>query len=182
MRCKKVMERLDDHVDGILPPTESSEIRDHLDRCDECRETSLALKAASTSLATWNDVELPSDCFDKILARIDALPPDALQRTAPRGLFSRLLRIESVRAARVRWMATSGLAAAAAVLASVLISRVETHPVRRLRQAPEAQYVGTPASWFKGYDFDNGLLYRGARVPSLRAIGAGSGAGFVEAR
>ena len=60
MRCKKVVLLLDDHVDGLLAAPEAEAIRDHLDGCRDCRETALALKAASASLSTWNDVEAPA--------------------------------------------------------------------------------------------------------------------------
>ena len=33
---------LEDHVDGLLPVPQSEEIRDHLDVCADCRETSLS--------------------------------------------------------------------------------------------------------------------------------------------
>ena len=169
MRCKKVMERLDDHVDGLLAAPEAEAIRDHLDLCTECRETSLAMKAASASLATWNDAEPPAACFDKILARIDAIPAEALLPPAPRAFFSRLPRFETVRAARVRWFATSGLAAAASVLAMVNLSRTEAHAVRRVAREQPAAAPSTSASWLQGYDFDDGLFRQRATRPYLPA-------------
>jgi anti-sigma factor RsiW len=181
MRCKKVMERLDDHVDGLLAAPEAEAIRDHLDACTDCRETSLALTAATSSLSKWNDAEPPADCFDKILSRIDSLPAEALEHSAPRGLLSRLPRFESVRTARIRWFATSGLAAAAAVLAAVQLSRVETHTVRRApqRSGPTLQSVQA-ASWYQGYDFDNGLFYRGQGRPATQPVRAASRSDLYE--
>jgi len=174
MRCKKVLEHLDDHVDGLLAAPAAEAVRDHLDACFDCRETSAALTAATSSLSKWHDAEPPADCFDKILARIDNLPAEALEHSAPRGFFSRLPRFESVRTARVRWFATSGLAAAAAVLAAVQIPRVETRGLRRA--APRAPQMVTPvsaASWYQGYDFDNGLFYRGQGRPAMQPVRAG---------
>lgn len=172
MRCKKVLDRLDDHVDGLLAAPEAEAVRDHLDACVECRETSSALTAATSSLSKWHDAEPPADCFDKILSRIDNLPAEALDHPAPRS-FLRLPRFESVRAARVRWFATSGLAAAA-VLAAVQIPRAET---RSMRRAPQrASQMVTPvsaASWYQGYDFDNGLFYRGQGRPAMQPVRAG---------
>lgn len=182
MRCKKVLERLDDHVDGLLAAPEAEAIRGHLDVCTECRETSLALSAATASLSSWNDAELPSDCFDKILARIDSLPPEALAHPAPRGFFNRLPRFESIRAARIRWMATSGMAAAAAVLSAVLLSQAEQRPIRRLRLAPSANSVATTtASWFQGYDWDNGLYYQRPRRAAAQPVPQRAGLGRFEA-
>src|SRR5262245_19395939 len=158
MRCKKVKERLDDHVDGLLAAREAEAVRDHLDACAECRDTSLALRASSASLSSWQDVEPPAECFGRIMCAIDALPPESLARPARRGAFWFLRRPESLDVARLRWMVTSGLATAAAVMAAVLLTRAEPQRVRRLRFQPAATAV-TGVSWFQGSDFDNGLLY-----------------------
>jgi anti-sigma factor RsiW len=181
MRCKKVLDRLDDHVDGLLPTPEAEAIRAHLDHCKECRETSFALSAATASLSSWNDAELPADCFDKILARIDALPPEALAHPAPSGFFARLPRFETIRAARIRGMATSGMAAAAAVLSAVLLSQADERPVRRLKLSPAPISVASStASFFQGYDWDNGLLYQRSRRPTLEPVRSGSRLGRYE--
>ena len=82
MRCPSVRRLIDDHVDGLLPAQEAEQVRDHLDDCRDCRETALAAKAASTSLAAWGDLEPPVHCLDAIWTKIDALPPDALDRPA----------------------------------------------------------------------------------------------------
>jgi anti-sigma factor RsiW len=163
MRCKNVKDRLDDHVDGLLAAPEAEAVRDHLDDCTDCRETSQALSAASSSLSHWHDAEPPADCFAKILQRIDSLPPEALHRPAPtRRLLPRLPRIESVRSARARWFATSGLAAAAAVLSAVLLSQAEPRTQRRAPRPMAPALAGmSAASWYQGYDFDNGLYYSG---------------------
>ena len=163
MRCNKVMERLDDHVDGLLPLHESEKIRTHLDGCTECRETALAANAASVSLSTWNDIEPPADCFDKILVRLEALPVEAYDRPAPAAeltLASRLAQFGPARTERARWMATSGLAAAAAVLAAVGMTREDHRPTRRTRTDATAIAVPTtPARWYQGSNFDTGLRY-----------------------
>lgn len=172
MRCKKVLERLDDHVDGILPAPESETIRNHLDGCKECRETALAVNAASASLGAWNDIEPPADGFERILARLEALPLEAFERpvaVAPKNRIAQFLPwLETARAERVRWVSTSGLAAAAAVLAAVLISRTDPRPVRRLRAEPAPSVMNAEASWFKGSDFDNGLLYLRNGRPAMQ--------------
>jgi len=161
MRCKKVMDRLDDHVDGLLPAPEAEEIRDHLDLCVECRETSLALKAATASLATWCDADAPPACFDKIMAKIDALPPEALRHPVRRGLVPMTPRFDAFDVARYRRVATGGLAAAAAVLGALVVTRTETIATRRARQSPQnSTIVGTPAGWSPSPFFDNGLFYQ----------------------
>jgi len=164
MRCKKVRERLDDHVDGILAAREAEAVRDHLDACADCRDTSLALRAASSSLSSWQDIEPPADCFGRILFAIDALPAETLARPARRGAFSFLRRAESSGVARTRWMMTSGLAAAAAVMAAVLLTRPEPQRFRSMRARPFMTPAATAGpSWFQGgYHFDDSLLYDGA--------------------
>jgi hypothetical protein len=103
MRCKTVRTKIDDHADGLLPAAEAEAVRDHLDACPPCRDLAFAAKAASASLSQWGDLPLPDGGFDKLLARIDAIPPQAL---APRRQFRpTLLR-------RFAWPA--GIAAAAA--------------------------------------------------------------------
>jgi len=162
MRCKKVKERLDDHVDGLLAAREAEAVRDHLDACVDCRETSLALRAATASLSSWQDVEPPAECFDRIMCAIDALPEETLTRPARRGALSFLPRVEPIGVARARWMVTSGLATAAAVMAAVLMTRTEPQRVRRLRMQPVATAAVAAGSFFQGgYDIDNSLLYHG---------------------
>lgn len=169
MRCKKVLERLDDHVDGLLAAREAEAIRDHLDACADCRETSLALRAAAATLSSWQDIEPPAECFNRIMSAIDALPPESLARPARRGAFWFLPRIDPRSTARARWMVTSGLAAAAAVMAAVLITRTEPQRLRRFRLQPAMPTAAVvPASWFQGYDFDDSLLYHGGQRTESR--------------
>src|SRR5262245_10926247 len=173
MRCKKVKERLDDHVDGLLAAREAEAVRDHLDACAECRDTSLALRASSASLSSWQDVEPPAECFGRIMCAIDALPPETLARPARRGAFSFLRRSESIDVARARWFVTSGLAAAAAVMAAVLLTRAEPQRLRRFRMPAAATTVASnPSTWLQHEDFDDGLLYPGGRRQSPQLVPA----------
>jgi hypothetical protein len=175
MRCKKVREHLDDHVDGLLAAREAEAVRDHLDACAECRDTSLALREASASLSSWQDVDPPAECFGRIMCAIDALPPETLARPARRGAFSFLRRRESAGSARTRWFMTSGLAAAAAVMAAVLLTRAEPLRVRRYRPQPAAAPTVAAASWLQGYDFDDSLLYHDGARSAPRLVPAGFG-------
>lgn len=131
MRCSRVLELLDDHVDGLLPADAAEGVRDHLDHCSECRQTAIAARAASTSLATWGDHEPPPCCFDQILAKIDSLPPQALRRPAPRTGSASPRRV-------LRWAAPT-LAAAAAVVAAFVVEEGRRRPAPMLsRTAPAA--------------------------------------------
>jgi hypothetical protein len=171
MRCKTVLARLDDHVDGVLAVMESEAIRRHLDACAECNDAADAARYASATLAAWHDVEPPEDGYQKILSRLEALPVEAFEKKvspAPKPV----LRLPSMDVPRMRRVATGGLAAAAAVLAAFVVARGETtRPMRRVVSAPAA----TPVSMsFQGYRFDDGLLYqRPGRAP-LRPFGAES--------
>jgi anti-sigma factor RsiW len=171
MRCKKVIAQLEDHVDGLLPVPRSEEIRDHLDVCADCRETSMALKVTTSRLAEWSDDEPSADCFDRILARIEALPVEAYERPVMRHV-SRMAYLDALSAARVRWFATSGLAAAAAVLATLVISHDVQHTPRRLSERqPAGTVVRNPEPSFQGYDFDDGLLYESSSgTPGVRTL------------
>ena len=167
MRCKKVLVRLDDHVDGLLPAPQAEAIRDHLDLCDECRETAFALKAASASLSIWDDADMPDGCFDKILARIDALPADALARPPRRNLLPLMPRFDAADVARYRRVATGGLAAAAAVLGALVVTRTESPAARRGRPATSGVNVVrssfvAPAGWHQNQNsyFDDGLYHQ----------------------
>jgi anti-sigma factor RsiW len=181
MRCKKVLDRLDDHVDGLLPACEAEAVRDHLDRCGECRETAQAVKASTDTLSAWSDEEPAPECFDRILARVAALPPESLEREPARSFFSMLSRMETPRIERVRWFATSGLAAAAAVLCAVSLAR---EPASRGKRPPAARVAAAPASmrspgFFQGYEFDSDLL-RGGRPALAPAVGTSGGSGLFE--
>jgi anti-sigma factor RsiW len=161
MRCNRVLDRLDDHVDGLLPAREAEAIRDHLDVCTECRETALAVKASSNSLAGWNDAEPSAECFDKILARLEALPLEAFERAAAANAARHAPSgFDSARIVRLRRVATGGLAAAATVLGALVVSRNETRAPRHAQpfaQTPAVYQPAAASSFFQGYDFDDGL-------------------------
>ncbi len=184
MRCKRVLDRLDDHVDGLLAVPKAEAIRDHMDACDDCRETALAMRAASTSLATWNDVEPPADGFEKILARLEALPLEAFEHAAPppRGFLARMPRLASIHGGDVRRFTTAGLAAAAGLLAAAVVYRTDAPTTRHLRLQPNADGMSAPSALFPaGYDFDDGLLHNAPRG-ALRPVRASSPFELLEPR
>ncbi len=76
MRCSKVLKLLDDHVHGLLPAERAAAVRTHLDACAGCDEEAEILRTATAPLTAWGDLEPPPGCFDAILARIEALPPE----------------------------------------------------------------------------------------------------------
>lgn len=137
MNCSHVLRKIDDHVDGLLPAEEASSVRDHLDRCRDCRETAAASKAASTSLAVWGDLEPPTACFDQILAKIQALPPETLHRGA-RNVVPLRRRI-------LRWAVPSAAAAAVVVAVFVGMERRAPRPARIPGAGPVS--ASSAATW-----------------------------------
>jgi anti-sigma factor RsiW len=113
MRCAKTRTLIDDHADGLLPTREAELVRDHIEACAGCRDLAFAAKAASASLSRWGDLDPPQEAFDRILARVESLPPESLDRPAfraPRPAAWRRLALPA------------GLAAAAALFAVVATS------------------------------------------------------------
>lgn len=120
MNCERVLRNIDDHVDGLLPAEEAENVRDHLDRCRDCRETAAASKAASTSLAVWGDLDPPAACFDQIMAKIQALPPETLARGSNRAAVRNVVPMSR---RILRWAVPSVAAAAAVVVVFVGMER-----------------------------------------------------------
>jgi len=127
MRCSTVRTLLDDHVDGVLPPDRSEQVRLHLDACPECEDELELLRAATAPLDAWGDLEPPIGCFDRILERIEALPPEMHVPASPPTL--RFLR------GGARWLVTSGVAAAAVLAAAVALDRAGDTGVPQERPA-----------------------------------------------
>jgi len=159
MRCKTVLRLTDDHVDGLLPARSAEQVRQHLDACADCREETEAARAASTSLAAWGDLEPPPACFESILARIEHLPADA-------HLRGRRRRLVSFRHAQ--WLATSGLAAAAAILIGVSFSDFSPQPMRLHQPMSQSdfrvvRYPGVPKA-------ANSMLTPSPRVGNFKML------------
>jgi anti-sigma factor RsiW len=72
---------LADYIDGILPPDEAADVKEHLARCAACREEHRFMKAYRKETAAFPTVPVPGDFLEKIHARIDAPAPRGLVRT-----------------------------------------------------------------------------------------------------
>ncbi len=54
--CEDISEMLVDYADGQLSPGESSEVAEHLTKCDDCRKTLAALKRSlELACVVWED-------------------------------------------------------------------------------------------------------------------------------
>ncbi len=161
--CKRTQKLLDDHVDGLLRTADSEGVRAHLEQCTPCDTEAAALRAATASLSVWGDLEPPPDCFEGILARIEALPPDLLE-SAPHSPALRLLRGGG------RWVATSSVAAAAVVFLALSVTTPTEHdaPARTRHTNPVA--AGLLSSTGPGLGLrTNGLRTNGLRTGEVRA-------------
>jgi len=123
MRCSMVRSLLDDHLDGLLPPERSNEIRAHLDSCASCDAEAELVRCVTAPLSAWGDLEPPAGCFDRILARIDALPVEMqLPAPPPPPALTASISLRRLRGG-ARWFMTSGAAAAAVLLAAAAVER-----------------------------------------------------------
>ena len=85
MNCERVLERLDDYLDGELDPRETEQVRTHLDRCAACnREHRAMVRLLERAKELRRDEEPPRDLWDGIRNRIGA--PAAVSRSGPRLL------------------------------------------------------------------------------------------------
>jgi anti-sigma factor RsiW len=53
MNCQDIRRRLQDAMDGRLPPAEAAAIRGHLDACGPCAEEETALRRVGEALRLW---------------------------------------------------------------------------------------------------------------------------------
>jgi anti-sigma factor RsiW len=106
MSCNDVRSILEDYVDGLVIAPIAERVRDHLARCESCRIEVDASRAASLAMADWGDLEPPDGCLDKILSRIESLPPDALESVPPPPQP----RLRRLGGATAWWAATAAVA------------------------------------------------------------------------
>ncbi len=132
MRCSRVRKLIDDHVSGLLPVRRNEQVRAHVDSCTTCGDEAQAVRAVTEALPAYGDVPVPIGVFDRILERIETLPPDAFQ-PAPTPPALRVLRTGA------RWAAASGLAAAAVLAAASTVENVSERADSRKRGASVAQ-------------------------------------------
>ncbi len=73
MTCQELDARLDDWVDGLLPPREAAEVEAHLAGCAGCREAERRLRLVLTHAAALpRSVTPPHDLWPRIERRIAA--------------------------------------------------------------------------------------------------------------
>jgi anti-sigma factor RsiW len=135
MRCSTVRTLLDDHASGVLPAERSSQVRAHLDACSDCEQELELLRAVTAPLSAWGDLEPPAGCFDRILERIEALPPE-MHVPAPPPPRPALRVLQG----GTRWLLTSAAAAAAVFVAAATLDGGSEAPQhdQRIRMKPVA--------------------------------------------
>lgn len=116
MKCKDVLARLDDLMDGAIGPDERAAIDRHLALCADCRseaESRVALRRWIDGLARW--VEPPRDLWPGIAGRIEG-------QKVVQARFGRRVR-------RIALAAVAAAVIAAAVLAAYTVGRRHSEPI-----------------------------------------------------
>jgi predicted anti-sigma-YlaC factor YlaD len=70
MRCEVARERLREHLDGQLSPTEAGAVQAHLDACAACRAEWALLRQVDAALATLPVLDEPVDFTARVMARV----------------------------------------------------------------------------------------------------------------
>lgn len=73
MEHREFKEKLSEYCDGALTPSESANIREHLDTCDECRGFCLRWKQISGSLFNRDEKPVSDSFVGSVMSRIDAI-------------------------------------------------------------------------------------------------------------
>jgi hypothetical protein len=72
VRCREVRERLDDFVDGHLPPDDVADMKRHLEECEGCREEERELRDLLTRASSLKSEAAPErDLWPGIRDRIE---------------------------------------------------------------------------------------------------------------
>lgn len=143
MTCQELDARLDDWLDGALPPSEAAEVEAHLAGCEGCREDARKLR----------QVLAHATALPRSLAPSRDLWPRIERRIAPSG-WSRLFA----------WDSTALVAAAAAVvigLLAVVFAQRSPGTVRTVEIPVAAAATAEPAS--AGPDVQDPVLAQAER-------------------
>ena len=95
LTCRDVDLLLQDHLDGVLLPSQQEVLERHLGVCPECRATLAGLARVDAGLESQRDVEAPATLGRSIL---DALPLDTY-RPSPLRLAARWAAVPALVAA-----------------------------------------------------------------------------------
>ena len=81
MSCKKILDSLSPYLEGLVSAEEKRAIREHLDRCSQCRAALEDLEKTRALLNSMEEVEPPPWMAAKIMARIR----DEAEKTSQKG-------------------------------------------------------------------------------------------------
>lgn len=70
MSCKKIRDSLSPYLEGLVSAEEKRAVREHLDRCSQCRATLEDLEKTQALLNSMEEVEPPPWMAAKIMARV----------------------------------------------------------------------------------------------------------------
>jgi predicted anti-sigma-YlaC factor YlaD len=72
--------RINDYLDGDLPPVERAEVQHHLDACADCAALARDLRAIARGAARLEPLEVPERVWPRVEAAIRRRPGPALRR------------------------------------------------------------------------------------------------------
>jgi len=76
MNCQQLTDKIDDYMDGALPPDVTASLDQHVAACTSCRQLVAREKRLSAALRDYRDSSVPAPAsafFDQSLARADRL-------------------------------------------------------------------------------------------------------------
>jgi anti-sigma factor RsiW len=111
MRCRKVRERLDEHLTGTLSKAEAARIAAHLEHCPLCRAEWQRLRQVETVLHRSKPLTAPPSLAEQIMAAVAEQQRREMARAAARAAPP----------SRSYWRAV-WLGAVLAILATVLVA------------------------------------------------------------
>jgi anti-sigma factor RsiW len=86
MRCQHVQDKLQEYLDGQLPPSEARTVEAHLAECAACQGDLALLRQVDDALATLPLLEESANFTARVMARVRATGPSALgQRPVLKG-------------------------------------------------------------------------------------------------
>jgi putative zinc finger protein len=88
MTCERFRSLLDDHVDGTLPPAESTEMKRHLLACAACRSGEQSLRSLKDSARSLPEsIEPARNLWAGIESGLRSRPADRIPRAAKRSFL-----------------------------------------------------------------------------------------------
>jgi hypothetical protein len=142
MTHERILELLDDYVDGTLPPHEERGVRRHLMQCEDCRADERELRTLLDEAAALPpEIQPPVELWEGIAARLEP-------RAATVALVPEIPVIGPRPVRRIPWWMHAAAAIALVVTTSVVTLRIDRAgppQVAAVQQQPAAQQAAAPS-------------------------------------